>query len=83
MEQYLILARSITYAQRMQRVLGRAGLRCSISRAPRTMTDLGCAYVLQIETHEIEKILGRLSREGLEPVRVFQKERGCREGMLG
>lgn len=28
MENYLIIARSVTYAQRMQNVLGRAGIRC-------------------------------------------------------
>ena len=28
MEHYLILARSITYAQRMQRALERSGIRC-------------------------------------------------------
>ena len=34
MEQYLIIARSVTYAQRMQRALGRAGIACRIYRAP-------------------------------------------------
>ena len=43
MEHYLILARSITYAQRMQSVLTRAGIRCQVFRAPRELTSLGCA----------------------------------------
>ena len=73
MEQYLILARSITYAQRMQSVLGRVGLRCHISRAPRTLTDLGCAYILRLETNEIGGVMALLQREGLEPVSVFRK----------
>ena len=37
----LILARSVTYAQRMQKTLDRAGIRCRIFRAPRDLTDLG------------------------------------------
>lgn len=41
MEYYLILARSVTYAQRMQRTLGRTGIRSQIFRAPRDLTDLG------------------------------------------
>ena len=73
MEQYLILARSITYAQRMQSVLGRVGLRCQISRAPRTLTDFGCAYILRLETNEIGGVMALLQREGLEPVSVFRK----------
>ena len=74
MEPYLILARSITYAQRMQSVLGRVGLRCQISRAPRTLTDLGCAYVLGIETNDIGGVISLLEKEGLKPVNVFRKE---------
>ena len=74
MEPYLILARSITYAQRMQSVLGRVGLRCQISRAPRTLTDLGCAYVLGIETNDIGGVISLLEKEGLKPVSVFRKE---------
>ena len=33
-ENYLIIARSVTYAQRMQNALSRAGVRCRIFRAP-------------------------------------------------
>ena len=73
MEQYLILARAITYAQRMQSVLGRVGLRCQISRAPRDLTDLCCAYILRLETNEIGGVMALLQREGLEPVSVFRK----------
>ena len=74
MEPYLILTRSITYAQRMQRVLGRVGLRCQISRAPRTLTDLGCAYVLGLETNDIGGVISLLEKEGLKPVSVFRRE---------
>ena len=48
MEYDLILARSVTYAQRMQRALNRAGIRSQLFRAPRDLTDLGCAYVVRI-----------------------------------
>ena len=34
MEHYLIIARSVTYAQRMQRALARSGIRSRIFRAP-------------------------------------------------
>ena len=45
MDYYLILARSVTYAQRMQFALERAGLRCQIFRAPRELTDLGLSLI--------------------------------------
>lgn len=76
MEHYLILARSVTYAQRMQRVLERAGVRCRIQRAPRDLTDLGCAYVLRVAAQELTPALLAIHREGLGPVQVFLNQRG-------
>ena len=57
MEQYVILARSVTYAQRMQKLLGQAGIRCQISRAPRDLTDLGCAYILRLDEKNVAQAL--------------------------
>ena len=71
MEHYLILARSVTYAQRMQRALAQAGIRCQIARAPRDVTDLGCAYVVRLAPDSLASALTILHREGLYPVRVF------------
>ena len=53
MEYDLILARSVTYAQRMQRALNRAGIRSQLFRAPRDLTDLGCAYVVRISPYDL------------------------------
>lgn len=71
MEQYVILARSVTYAQRMQKLLGQAGIYSQISRAPRELTDLGCAYILRLDALSIQQAVVILRREGLDPLRVF------------
>ena len=71
MENYLIIARSVTYAQRMQNVLGRAGIRCRIFRAPRDLTDLGCAYAVQIQAADLSRALHRAS---LDPVQIFMTQ---------
>lgn len=76
MDYYLILARSVTYAQRMQLALERAGIRCQIRRAPRDLTDLGCAYVLRVAAQEMSPALTAIHREGLGPARVFLSQRG-------
>ncbi|WP_298030597.1 DUF3343 domain-containing protein [uncultured Dysosmobacter sp.] len=76
MEHYLILARSVTYAQRMQRVLGRAGIRCQIFRAPRDLTELGCAYAVRVAVNDLSPALIALHREALDPVQVFLFQRG-------
>ena len=72
MEHYLIIARSVTYAQRMQR----AGIRSRIFRAPRDLTDRGCAYAVQIADSDLTAALTALHRESLDPVQIFLTQRG-------
>lgn len=76
MEHYLIIARSVTYAQRMQRALLRAGVRCQIFRAPRELTELGCAYAVQIGVSDLPLTLTVLHRESLDPVQIFLTQPG-------
>ena len=76
METYFILARSVTYAQRMQRALERAGVRCRISRAPRDMTDLGCAYTVRVAAPDLSRALLAIHRERLDPVQIFLYQNG-------
>ena len=76
MEHYLIIARSVTYAQRMQRALGRAGIRCRIFRAPRDLTDRGCAYAVEIAQSDLAAALPVLHGEELNPVQIFLSQRG-------
>ena len=76
MEHYLILARSITYAQRMQSVLTRAGIRCQVFRAPRELTSLGCAYTVRISAADLTPAMIILRREALNPVQIFFYQNG-------
>ena len=77
MEHYLILARSVTYAQRMQKVLARAGVRSRIFRAPREVTELGCAYAVRVEHYEIQKAVRVIRGEGLPFVQIFVFRNGA------
>lgn len=76
MEHYLILARSVTYAQRMQRQLERAGIRSRILRPPRDLTDLSCAYALRIALSDLAGALTTLHKAGLSPVQIFLYQYG-------
>ncbi len=76
MDHYLIIARSVTYAQRMQRVLARAGIRCQIFRAPRDLTNLGCAYALRVSVSDLTAALTALHKDGMDPVQIFLYQRG-------
>ena len=77
MEFYLILARSITYAQRMEQALGKIGIRCRISRAPRELTQRGCAYAVRLSPPDLPGGLTALRRAGLEPLQVFGYQNGA------
>ena len=77
MEHYLIIARSVTYAQRMQRTLARAGVRSRIFRAPRDLTDRGCAYAVQIAEGDLTPALRALHAGSLDPVQIFLTQHGA------
>ena len=76
MEHYLILARSVTYAQRMQRAVSRAGIRCRMFRAPRDLSDSGCAYAIELEPADLANALYAVYGSALGPVRVFLYQNG-------
>ena len=71
MEHYLILARSVTYAQRMKRQLEKGGVRSQILRPPRDLTDSGCAYALRIAVNDLAAALKILRGAGYSPIQVY------------
>ena len=63
MEQYLIIARSVTHAQRMERELRRLGIRAAVFHAPLELTaGRGCAYALAVAPAAIRAARDSISR---------------------
>ena len=74
---YLIVCRSLTYAQRTARVLERAGMSGYIMRAPKLISGEGCSHCVKVAERWLAPALKVLNREGLGPKRVFlQNEEG-------
>ena len=48
MPYYLLLCRSITHAQRMNKLLERSGVTAPYYRAPAGLTNRGCSYAVRI-----------------------------------
>lgn len=71
MEHYLIIARSVTHAQRMQKVLFEAGMNCPMFRPPRELTNFGCVYALKIRPEDLKNGMMALHRENLTPIQIF------------
>ena len=45
---WLITFRSVTYAQRGERLLNQRGMDCALRRTPRELSQRGCGYCLAI-----------------------------------
>ena len=53
MSHYLMICRSITYAQRASRALQRAGISNGIARVPAGMVRSGCGYAVRIREEDL------------------------------
>ena len=76
MEHYLIIARSITQAQRFDSTLKQAGIHSRIFRAPRDLIDLGCAYSVQIPEPTLPQALTTLHQANMSPVKIYLTREG-------
>ena len=68
MKHHFITFRSVTYAQRGERLLSRQGIRCTLRRTPKWMEEQGCGYSLQIPSADIVRAV-ELLRGGEVPFR--------------
>ncbi len=77
MRTYYITFRSVTLAQRGERVLQSGGIDCTLQRTPRWMEERGCGYCLRIRPGDTLGSLERLRSNGVKFSKVYaQKENG-------
>ena len=82
MKFYYITFRSVTHAQRGERVLQNAGIRCTLQRTPRWMEVQGCGYSLRLWTQDAAPGVDVLRRAGVPLRKVYvQMEDGVLEEM--
>ena len=84
MEHYLLLvARSVTHAQRMQQMLQELGIRGTIIRAPAEVNKKGCGYAVRLSPNGMEAARKELSVPKVPPIHIYEKtEQGYREVAL-
>lgn len=68
---YLIICRSLTYAQRTSQALERAGITAHILRSPKSISGEGCGHAVKISERNLADALAVLGRVGLAPTKVF------------
>ena len=71
MSYYYITFRSVTYAQRGERTLQAAKIRCTLQRTPRWMEEQGCGYSLRLQTGNIARAVSMLRGEQLPLRKVY------------
>lgn len=74
MKNYIITFRSVTPAQRAEKLLRRVGFECSIRRTPRWMEEQGCGYSLRVQAADAEGCIGALRSNGLPFRKIYLQE---------
>lgn len=73
MKQYLIMCRSLTYAQRAERVLARAGIGSVVIKAPQCLLTGGCGYAVSLR-RDFERAVTTLKNNGLIKGKVYKRD---------
>ena len=80
MKVYYITFRSVTYAQRGERLLKEHSYHCQLRRTPRWMEERGCGYCLQMMLGDIRPPVALLKNGGIPLRKVYvQREDGSME----
>lgn len=76
MNVYYITFRSVTPAQRGERVLRQMGIRCTLQRTPRWMEEQGCGYALRLWAKDVTGAVARLREQNVVLRRVYVQHPG-------
>lgn len=71
MEICYITFRSVTYAQRGERVLQGAGIGCTLQRTPKWMEQQGCGYCLRLRMGVVHRAVELLRQKQVPLRRVY------------
>lgn len=76
----MITFRSVTPAQRAERLMRGAGIHCNLGRTPRWMEEQGCGYSLRVQYRELESVLVLLRENKVAFRKVYlRRENGNME----
>ncbi len=76
MRMHFITFRSVTPAQRAQRVLRDGGLTCTLQRTPRPMQDRGCGYCLRLRPWDTPAAVELLQKNNVPFSKVYATDNG-------
>lgn len=68
---YLLICRSLTYAQRTAKALERAGITAIVTKIPQTISSDGCGYCVKVSAKHVSNALVALKDAALYPIKIF------------
>jgi len=71
MKTYFVTFRSVTFAQRGESVLQKAGIGCNLQRTPRWMEAQGCGYCLRLSVREAAKAVALLRQKQVPMRKIY------------
>ena len=78
--EWLITFRSVTYAQRGEKILRMGKIPCTLQRTPKHLTERGCGYCLRLRGLDAPNAVDLLRRERLPFEKIYAwKEDGSTE----
>jgi hypothetical protein len=69
-----ITFRSVTVAQRAERLLKNGGIDCILQRTPRWMEERGCGYCLRVRPMDVSESLRRLKEGSIPFSKVYTRQ---------
>jgi len=76
MSHYLLMCKSLTYAQRTAKTLERYGITAIVTKGPQGLSDKGCVYCVKIPEKRLADAITVMHAAELDPVKVFLQEKG-------
>lgn len=67
----IITFRSVTFAQRGEKILHSRGIQCIMQRTPKKLTERGCGYCLRLRSADALQAVEILRKEKLDHEKVY------------
>ena len=71
MDRCIIMCRSLTYAQRTQRLLESRNITARITKVPQGVTPEGCSYGVKVGCGDRSRALSLMSEAGINAGRIY------------
>lgn len=69
---YIIMCRSLTYAQRAARILESEGIYAALTKAPQGVTPEGCTFGVRVAERHLGRALASVRVAGIKVGKVFR-----------